>query len=276
MAIYAIGDVQGCYDELQRLLELIHFDPAKDKLWFAGDLVNRGPKSLKVVRYIKSLGNRAVSVLGNHDLHLLALSQGNTSHQKHGCLTEILDAPDSNELIDWLRHRPVMYHHHKRGYSMIHAGLPPQWDLNTALKCAGELESTLRGAGFHDYCHNMYGNKPDKWKESLGGIERLRFITNCFTRLRYCTKDGHLSMRDKGPPEQHLNGSVPWYAAAERKTKNDRILFGHWSTLGYRQINNVWSLDSGCFWGGQLTALRIRKHKSPKPYHLPCSSRRNN
>jgi bis(5'-nucleosyl)-tetraphosphatase (symmetrical) len=273
MAIYAIGDIQGCYDELQRLLELIRYDPAKDKLWFAGDLVNRGPKSLHVMRFIKSLGKGAVCVLGNHDLHLLALSQGNMSHQKHGNLMEILNAPDRDELIDWLRHRPLMYHHSKRAYSLIHAGLPPQWDLDTALACARELESTLRGPEFHDFCHNMYGNKPDKWQKNLSGMDRLRFITNCFTRLRYCTTDGCLSMHDKGPPEQHLNASLPWYAIAERKTRDDRILFGHWSTLGYRQIGNVWSLDSGCFWGGRLTALRIRKHKPPKPIHLPCPNR---
>lgn len=274
MAIYAIGDLQGCYDELQRLLELIQFDPAKDKLWFAGDLVNRGPKSLQVLRFVKSLGNRAISVLGNHDLHLLALSQGNMSHQKHGGLNEILNAADGGELIDWLRHCPLMYHHPKRGYSIIHAGLPPQWDLNTALACAQELEQTLTGPGFHNYCQDIYGNKPDKWQENLSGMDRLRFITNCFTRLRYCTIEGRLSMRDKGAPEQHNNGSIPWYTVPQRRTKNDRILFGHWSTLGYRQIDNVWSLDSGCFWGGQLTALKIRKHKPPKPIHLPCTSRR--
>jgi bis(5'-nucleosyl)-tetraphosphatase (symmetrical) len=273
MAIYAIGDIQGCYDELQRLLALIKFDPAKDKLWFAGDLVNRGPKSLQVLRFIKSLENRACTVLGNHDLHLLALSQGNMSHQKQGCLIEILDAPDSGELIDWLRQRPVMIHHAKKGYSMIHAGLPPQWDLNSALSCARELETTLRGADFYDFCHNMYGNKPDKWDERLTGIDRSRFITNCFTRMRYCTRDGRLSMRDKGAPEQHINNSIPWYAVPERKTRKDRILFGHWSTLGYRQIGNAWSLDSGCFWGGQLTALKLRKNRPPKPIHWPCQSK---
>ncbi|MEW8628200.1 MAG: symmetrical bis(5'-nucleosyl)-tetraphosphatase [Candidatus Thiodiazotropha sp.] len=273
MAIYAIGDVQGCYDELQQLLELIRFDAAKDKLWFAGDLVNRGPKSLQVVRFIRSLGNRAVCVLGNHDLHLLAISQGNRTHQKHGSLMDILDAPDGQELIDWLRHRPVMVHHAKRNISMVHAGLPPQWDLKTALSCARELETTLRGPGFHDFCQQMYGDKPDKWRNELTGMERLRFITNCFTRLRYCTRDGRLSMRDKGAPEQHLNASIPWYAVPGRKSRHDKILFGHWSTLGYRQIDNVWSLDSGCFWGGQLTALKLRKRKPPKPYHLSCPAR---
>ncbi|MBW9257484.1 MAG: symmetrical bis(5'-nucleosyl)-tetraphosphatase [Candidatus Thiodiazotropha sp. (ex. Lucinisca nassula)] len=273
MAIYAIGDVQGCYDELQQLLELIRFDPAKDKLWFAGDLVNRGPKSLQVVRFIRSLGNRAVCVLGNHDLHLLAISQGNRTHQKQGSMMDILNAPDSQELIDWLRHRPIMVHHAKRNISMVHAGLPPQWDLTKALSCAQELEKTLRGPGFHQFCHQMYGDKPDKWRDNLSGMERLRFITNCFTRLRYCTRDGRLSMRDKGAPELHMNASIPWYAVPGRKSRHDKILFGHWSTLGYQQIDNVWSLDSGCFWGGQLTALKLRKRKPPKPYHLSCPAR---
>ncbi len=270
MAVYAIGDIQGCYEELRRLLDLIDFDPTQDKLWFAGDLINRGPHSLQVLRFVKSLGDRAVSVLGNHDLHLLALSEGNLSHSQAGELHEILEAPDRDELIDWLRHCPVMHHSHKRGFSLIHAGLPPQWDLTQAKACARELESTLRGPGFHDFCQDMYGNQPDQWDESLQGMDRLRYITNCFTRLRYCMPDGRLHMQDKGPPEQHLQGALPWYLAPHRKTRHERILFGHWSTLGYRNIDRVWSLDSGCLWGGRLTALRIRKHKPPEPHHLHC------
>ncbi|MCU7918027.1 MAG: symmetrical bis(5'-nucleosyl)-tetraphosphatase [Candidatus Thiodiazotropha sp. (ex Epidulcina cf. delphinae)] len=274
MPVYAVGDVQGCYDDLQRLLERIRFDPDRDKLWFAGDLVNRGPDSLAVLRFVKSLGKRAVTVLGNHDLHLLALSQGNRSHYKYGALKDILQAPDSQELIDWLRHRPVMHHHKKRGYSLIHAGLPPQWDLTTAMSCARELEEALRGTKFKKFCQVMYGDQPDLWREDLDGMDRLRFITNCFTRLRYCTRDGRLSMQDKGSPDSQTNGSVPWFKSPGRLTKKNRILFGHWSTLGYRKIGNVWSLDSGCFWGGQLTALRLRNKKQPKPIQHPCSDRR--
>jgi len=270
VAIYAIGDIQGCYDELMALLEKINFDAANDRLWFSGDLVNRGPKSLQVLRFVKSLDDRAVTVLGNHDLHLLALSQGNSSHYKHGTLDEILHAPDRRELIEWLRHRPVMYHHEKRGYSLIHAGLAPQWDLATARRCAHELEAALRGPGFHDFCQKMYGNQPDLWRDNLDGMERLRFITNAFTRLRYCTPDGRLSMRDKGTPGSQSNGSLPWYQAPGRATRNDRILFGHWSTLGYRQVENVWCLDSGCLWGGKLTALRLGKNQKPKPLQLSC------
>jgi bis(5'-nucleosyl)-tetraphosphatase (symmetrical) len=270
MAIYAIGDVQGCYDELMALLKKIDFSPENDYLWFAGDLVNRGPKSLEVLRYVKSLGDRAVTVLGNHDLHLLALSEGNRSHYKHGTLDDILRAPDRDELIDWLRHRPVMYHHEKRGYSLIHAGLPPQWDLQTARACAQELENTLRGPGFHNFCQQIYGNQPDLWRDDLQGIERLRFITNAFTRLRFCTPDGRLSMSDKGAPGSQSNSSLPWYMMPKRATRNDRILFGHWSTLGYQRIKNVWCLDSGCLWGGKLTALRLRKMRDPTPIHYSC------
>ncbi|MBT2969022.1 MAG: bis(5'-nucleosyl)-tetraphosphatase (symmetrical) [gamma proteobacterium symbiont of Ctena orbiculata] len=273
MSIYAIGDVQGCYDELQRLLEAIRFDPSKDKLWFAGDLVNRGPKSLQVLRFVKSLGSRAVSVLGNHDLHLLALSQGNRSHNKYGSLKEIIEAPDSHELIEWLRHRPMMIHHRKRGYSLVHAGVAPQWDLDTAIACAHELEEVLRGPKFAKFCKVIYGDLPDLWSESLEGMERLRFITNCFTRLRYCTPDGRISLLDKGPPGTQTNGSIPWFEAPGRLTRGDRILFGHWSTLGYHQNANVCCLDSGCLWGGKLTALRLRKHKPPKPYQVACQVR---
>jgi bis(5'-nucleosyl)-tetraphosphatase (symmetrical) len=274
MPIYAIGDIQGCYDELQRLLEKIRFDPSRDKLWLAGDLVNRGPKSLQVLRFVKSLGDRAVSVLGNHDLHLLALSQGNRSHSKYGTLKDILEAPDSHELIEWLRHRPMMVHHPKKGYSMVHAGLPPQWDLATAMACARELENVLRGPGFAEFCQVMYGDQPDIWSEELDGMDRLRFITNCFTRLRYCTRDGHISLDEKGPPEAQGNGVIPWFEAPGRQSKEERIVFGHWSTLGYHQKAGICCLDSGCFWGGKLTALRLRKRKPAEAYQVSCPVKR--
>ncbi|MEN8177117.1 MAG: symmetrical bis(5'-nucleosyl)-tetraphosphatase [Pseudomonadota bacterium] len=270
MAIYAIGDIQGCYDELQKLLDLIKFDQANDRLWLAGDIVNRGPKSLQVIRFIKSLGNRATTVLGNHDLHLLALSQGNRSHYKHGTLDEILSAPDRDELIHWLRHQPVMYHHKESGFSLLHAGLPPQWDIPSALQYARELETTLQGPAFHEFCQSMYGNEPDRWSDNLRGMDRLRFITNCFTRLRYCTPKGSLAMREKSPPGSLNSGVIPWFEVPGRASQNARIIFGHWSTLGYHQTDNVWSIDTGCLWGGQLTALKIRKKKDPKPIHLAC------
>ncbi len=270
MAIYAIGDVQGCYDELQELLDLIKFDSTKDRLWFAGDLVNRGPKSLQVIRFVKSLANRAITVLGNHDLHLLALSQGNRSHYKRGKLDEILKAPDRDELIHWLRHQKMMYHHRDTDYTLLHAGLPPQWNIPSALRYARELETVLQGPLFHEYCQTMYGNEPDLWSDNLSGMERLRFITNCFTRLRYCTLEGRLAMKEKGPPGSQNSGVLPWFEVPGRASKSAKIIFGHWSTLGYQKLGNVWSIDTGCLWGGQLTALKIRKKKAPIPFHLTC------
>lgn len=271
MAVYAIGDVQGCYDELMALLKKVEFKADRDRLWFAGDLVNRGPKSLQVLRFVKSLGDGAVTVLGNHDLHLLALSQGNRNHYKRSTLDKILEAPDRDELIDWLRHRPLMHQCEKRCYSLVHAGLAPQWDIETALDCAKELEQTLRGPGFHSYCQNMYGNQPDLWNDNLKGLDRLRFITNAFTRLRYCSQDGRLSLREKGAPNTQSNGFIPWFEVAKRASRNDRIIFGHWSTLGYYQADNIWCLDSGCLWGGELTALRVRKSQPPRPVQLKCT-----
>ncbi len=271
MAVYAIGDVQGCYDQLRHLLDLIHFDPDQDKLWFAGDLVNRGPDSLKVLRFVKGLGSRAKIVLGNHDLHLLAMSQDVDKHKdpRH-TLDQVLNAPDREELLHWLRHRPLMHHSKKRNISMVHAGLPPQWDIPTALECAAELEAMLQSDDFHDYCQHMYGNMPERWDPELKGIERLRFITNCFTRLRFCTQDGALSLRDSGAPGTQDPSLIPWYEMPERASRGQRILFGHWSTLGYGRHGDAWSLDSGCLWGGELTALRIRKKKQPKLYQLKC------
>ena len=271
MAVYAIGDVQGCYDELQRLLDKIEFDPAQDKLWFAGDLVNRGPHSLETLRFVKGLGKRAITVLGNHDLHLLAISQGNIKHKsKDHTLDPILEAKDREELLHWLRHRPLMHHSEKRGISLIHAGLPPQWDIPTALKCARELEAVLASDDFHDYCHLMYGNEPTHWSEDLEGMDRLRFITNCFTRLRYCDNSGGLALKEKGPPGSQNSAYTPWFEVPGRASGKDKILFGHWSTLGYRHEGNVWALDTGCLWGGKLTALRLSKHMSPTPYQWDC------
>jgi bis(5'-nucleosyl)-tetraphosphatase (symmetrical) len=271
MSIYAIGDVQGCYDQLQRLLELIDFDPAKDRLWFAGDLVNRGPNSLEVLRFVKGLGNRAVAVLGNHDLHLLAIAHGVEKHQdKNHSLDPILNAPDRDELIDWLQHRPLMFQHKKRDFNLVHAGLPPQWDISTALKLASEVEHVLQEDDAYHFFQHMYGNHPDRWDPFLQGMERLRFITNCFTRLRYCDAKGALMLKDKGAPGSQQPGSIPWFELPNRASQHDRILFGHWSTLGYHNSNNVWALDSGCLWGGQLTALRIRKRKKPKPAQIQC------
>lgn len=271
MALYAIGDIQGCYDDLQRLLEQIRFDHAKDRIWFAGDLVNRGPDSLRVLRFVKGLGPRADSVLGNHDLHLLALSEGNLRHRgKDHTLDQILNAPDRDELLHWLRHRPLLKRSRKRNITLIHAGLPPQWDLQTAIACARELETALRGDTFHDYCRQMYGNEPRQWSPRLNGMPRLRFITNCLTRLRYCDRQGRLAMREKGAPGSRNHGILPWFRVPGRKTRNDPIVFGHWSTLGYLQEGRVHAIDTGCLWGGRLTALKVPKKKPPRPIQIDC------
>ncbi|MFC1602631.1 symmetrical bis(5'-nucleosyl)-tetraphosphatase [Pseudomonadota bacterium] len=271
MATYAIGDVQGCYNELQQLLEKIKFNPADDTLWFVGDLVNRGPHSLEVLRFVKGLGSAAVTVLGNHDLHLLAISQGNARYKdKAHTLDPILNADDREELIDWLRSCPLMHHDARLNFSMLHGGLPPQWDLSTALGLADEMHNALTGPGFHDYCQQMYGNKPAAWSDDLQGMERLRFITNCMTRMRYCDQKGRPALKEKGAPGSQENGYLPWFEHPHRATRKERIVFGHWSTLGYHKSENVWSIDTGCLWGGSLTALKLRKKKKLKPTHLAC------
>ena len=271
MATYAIGDVQGCYNELQQLLEKIKFDPADDTLWFVGDLVNRGPHSLEVLRFVKGLGSAAITVLGNHDLHLLAIAQGDSRYKdKAHTLDPILKAADREELIEWLRSCPLMYHDARLNFSMLHGGLPPQWDLSTALALADEMHKALVGPGFHDYCQQMYGNKPAAWSDDLPDMERLRFITNCLTRMRYCDKKGRPALKEKGAPGSQEKGYLPWFEHPHRATSGERIVFGHWSTLGYYKGENVWSIDTGCLWGGSLTALKLRKKKKPKPTHLAC------
>ena len=257
MSTFAIGDIQGCFKELRQLIDLIQFDPDSDKLIFAGDLVNRGPDSLEVLRFVKSLGSAADTVLGNHDLHLLALSQGNAFHASGGSLEAIMLAPDRDELLDWLRHRPMLIHTKDLSCTIIHAGLPPQWTLDEAQIHARELETVLQGPGFHEFCQQMYGNQPDKWSEDLTGMDRLRFITNCFTRMRYCTKNGNLNFKEKGRPGSQKKDLLPWFDIKERQTGSDKLFFGHWSTLGLVNRNNAWALDTGCLWGSQLTAIRL-------------------
>lgn len=258
MAFYAIGDVQGCFDELMRLLERLSFSDHDDYLWFTGDLVNRGPKSLDTLRFIKSLGTHAVTVLGNHDLHLLAVAQGHERyHHKKDTLREILRAPDRAELVDWLRHRPLMHYDATLGFALIHAGLPPQWDVRQALDAAAEVERALRADDYAAYLGEMYGNEPDQWSENLRGGERLRFIINCFTRLRFCDARGRLALEEKGAPGSVPAPWLPWFAMQGRRSADVKIVFGHWSTLGLYSGDNVYALDSGCLWGGALSALRL-------------------
>jgi len=271
MATYAIGDIQGCFDALEFLLEKISFNPQKDTVWFAGDLVNRGDKSLETLRYIKNLGDSAVCVLGNHDLTLLAISEGSKKVKNH-TIEDILSAPDRDELLLWLRHRPLLHHDKRLGYTMIHAGLPPQWDLKTAQHCAREVENVLQSDNFPLFMANMFGNKPHKWDKGLKSWDRLRFITNCLTRMRYCKPGGKLNFSDKGPVGSQKEGYIPWYEAPKRKTRDLNIVFGHWSTLfGHTSHPRVYALDTGCLWGGSLTAMRL---DSPEPFnsHEPVNS----
>jgi bis(5'-nucleosyl)-tetraphosphatase (symmetrical) len=270
MAVYAIGDIQGCYAELRQLLDTIRFDPAKDKLWFVGDLVNRGPESLECLRFVKSLGDRAIVTLGNHDLSLLMIMAGAKQLTGHHTTGDVLRAKDRDEIFDWLRHRPLLHHDPELDYVLIHAGLPPQWDIATATRCARELESCLRGNDYLQYFQNMYGDKPDLWSEDLRDAERLRFITNCFTRMRYCTREGKLDLKAKGKPEKQQSGLYPWFQVPDRRSSDARILFGHWSTLGLVQQNNVTSLDTGCVWGGSLTAMRLDL-KNPQFFSIACT-----
>lgn len=260
MATYAIGDIQGCFQELNDLLDLIGFSETTDHLWFTGDLVNRGPRSLETLRFIKSLGERAITVLGNHDIHLLAAAQSNTSHRKD-TFEEIFHAPDRVELLDWLRQQPLFHHDEVSGYSMLHAGISPQWDLKKIQSLANEVEQFLRSKNYPDYLSHIYGNEPDTWSDDLQGWERLRCITNFFTRVRFCDENGRMDFSEKGPPGSQPEGWQPWYEIETRKSADLKIIFGHWSTHKLAQENvgnfNVFPIDTGCLWGGELTAFRL-------------------
>lgn len=258
MAVYAIGDLQGCYDEFCRLLDKLRFDASCDSLWLAGDLVNRGPKSLETLRMVKSLGHSAITVLGNHDLHLLACAEG-IKQTNDRSMQAILAADDRDDLLHWLRQQPLLHHDAQLGYTLVHAGLPPQWDLALALACADELHAVLRGDDYHAFLHHMYGDEPSQWSDALMGWERLRFISNSFTRLRYCDAAGKMDMQEKGTPGQQSNGMLPWFAITGRKSRDLKIIFGHWSTLALIEldIENIYPLDTGCVWGLRLTAMRL-------------------
>ncbi|MDH3690833.1 MAG: symmetrical bis(5'-nucleosyl)-tetraphosphatase [Gammaproteobacteria bacterium] len=257
MAIYAIGDVQGCFDALRTLLDRIGFVPEKDRLWFTGDLVNRGRQSAEVLRLVRDLGDRAVSVLGNHDLHLLAVAIGAKRLRRDDTLTQLLRAGDCDELLHWLRRRPLLVQDTNSRDVLVHAGLLPQWDVNQALALAAEVEQVLQSDAWTDLLPHLYGNHPDQWSDSLQGWDRLRLITNVFTRMRYCSAPGRLALGEKGAPGQQSHGLTPWFAVTDRRCSDCRIIFGHWSDLGLWQDGNVLGLDSGCVWGGRLSAARL-------------------
>lgn len=257
MTVYAIGDLQGCLDQFQALLDRIAFDPDRDRLWLAGDLVSRGPKSLETLRYVHALGDAAIPVLGNHDLNLLAVAEGKGRNHSKDRIEAVLNAPDRDELLHWLRQQRLLHHDPASGYAMVHAGLAPQWTLEQARACAREVESMLRSPDYVELLTHMYGSQPDRWRDDLEGWERLRFSINCFTRLRYCHSDGRLELSAKHAPGTQPQGLHPWFQAPGRHSAETPIVFGHWSTLGVYIGDNVFGLDSGCVWGGHLSSLRL-------------------
>jgi len=264
MAVYAVGDVQGCATEFEDLLVRLAFDPRRDRLWLVGDLVNRGPQSLQALRAVQRLGAAAITVLGNHDLHLLALARGEAAWREgDAALRPILDAPDRERLLDWLQARPLLHHDPALGMTLIHAGLPPQWDIAQARDCARDLEQALQGEHSGKLFAGMYGNLPDLWSDVLGGMDRLRFITNAFTRLRVCDASGRMLLKFKGRPQDMPAGAFPWFRVPGRRSSGHRIVCGHWSALGYRDEQGVLALDTGCVWGGTLTAQRIDEVSAP-------------
>jgi bis(5'-nucleosyl)-tetraphosphatase (symmetrical) len=270
MARYAIGDLQGCCDELQALLKLCRYSADRDELWFVGDLVNRGPQSLQTLRFVRSLGANATVVLGNHDLHLLALAFGSRRKPKEGdTLEEILTAPDRDQLLEWLSGRPLAVFDEPRGEFLVHAGLVPEWTPRQAAQLAREVEAVLRDDA-RTLFDSMYGNKPDKWSASLRGMDRLRFVINAFTRMRYCHADGTIDMKAKNAPGSQPDGLFPWFDAPGRKSAGVRVVCGHWSTLGLKRRRDVLALDTGCVWGGSLTAVNLDSEEPP--LQLPCGS----
>jgi len=273
MAVYAIGDVQGCFDELQELIHYIKFNPNKDQLWFVGDLVNRGPKSLETLRWIKSLGNAAVTVLGNHDLHLLAAHAGAKEIRTTSNLYSVLQAKDIDTLVEWLRRQPLICYNKQLKFAMVHAGLAPQWSLKDATRFSKEVETVLRSKKYKDFLYNMYGDQPNQWDGRLRGWSRLRTITNFMTRVRYCDNRGVMSFTEKGPPGTQSTRMQPWYQIKSRKSQDTMVVFGHWSTLGYINEHNIIATDTGCLWGGALTAVQIEKDKLII-YQIECKAKR--
>jgi len=262
VATYVVGDVQGCLDPLKCVLEAVAFDPARDVLWSVGDLVNRGPKCLKTLRFFYELRDSAVVVLGNHDLHLLAVAAGVRQPSRSDTLDAILEAPDREVLLNWLLYRPLI--HHQYGHTLVHAGIPPQWTLDQAIGYAREVEAVLRSPQCAQFLAAMYGNEPALWSDDLEGMTRLRVITNYLTRMRYCTKKGLLDLQSKGAkptPGAPFVGDKKvsaWFSHPGRKTRDERILFGHWASLqGLTDTPNAIGLDTGCVWGGALSLYAL-------------------
>lgn len=252
---YLIGDLQGCCGAFERLLQRIDFSPSRDHLYLLGDLVNRGPATLPTLRRVQALGDAATALLGNHDLHLLAVAHGTRRPSKGDTLAEVLDAPDRGALIDWLRHQRMAVQAH--GWLMVHAGVAPQWDLATTLGLAREVEARLQAPDLADFLAEMYGNDPARWDPALTGTARLRFAVNALSRIRFCRADGTLDLHTKDGAAEPPEGLYRWFEAPGRRTEGVPIAFGHWSTLGLVNRPDLLALDTGCVWGGQLTAMRV-------------------
>lgn len=267
MGTYAIGDIQGCYETLCRLLEHCHFDQAHDRLWLVGDLVNRGPRSLETLRLLKSLGDSALTVLGNHDLYLLMVAEGGAKFRaSDDTLQGVLDAPDAAELLDWLRGQPLC--HTENGYCLVHAGLLPQWTAGRARALASEVEAMLQGPHFRDFMGNLWGSEPAAWSDELHGWSRLRVIVNAMTRMRFCTPEGVMEFKSKGETCNAPLGYMPWFDVPARMSGDCVLVTGHWSALGLLIRPDLLALDSGCLWGGPLTALRLEDRQV---FQVPCS-----
>lgn len=270
MARYAIGDIQGCYAELRALLKRLNFSADRDQLWLVGDLVNRGPHSLEVLRYVRALGDNAVVVLGNHDLHLLALAHGRHKPRSSDTLDAVLEAPDRDGILEWLISRPLAHFDDTHGDLLVHGGVIPQWTASQTLELAQDVSAAL-ARDAERFFDRMYGDRPDRWSEDLHGIERLRFAVNVLTRMRVCTSDGRIDLKMKGPPQEARLPYRPWFEHEGRKSRSVRIIFGHWSALGWLQAHGVLGLDTGCVWGGTLTAVNLDEVPA-KPVCESCAA----
>lgn len=266
MATYAVGDLQGCLEALQCLLKKVAFDPAKDRLWLVGDLVNRGPDSLHTLRYVRDLGPAAVTVLGNHDLYLLMVAYGSVRNRgKDDTIQAVLDAPDREVLLGWLRTRPLM--HVENGFAMVHAGLLPGWTVAQARALAREVEGALAGPYHADLLHNLWGSEPAAWREELRDYERMRVVVNAMTRMRFCTPEGVMDFKVKGEVARAPKGYLPWFEVPGRLSADTTLVVGHWSALGLKIEPGLMALDSGCLWGRELTAVRL---EDKAVFQVPC------
>ena len=268
MSLYLIGDVQGCDAPLARLLEKIGFSASRDTLYLLGDLVNRGPESAGVLRRLIGFGASAHCLLGNHDLSLLAVAYGKRAPHRNDTMDAVLQAADRDAMLDWLRSQRMAMHEH--GILMVHGGVLPQWDAARVMSLAAEVEAVLRGPQLMDFLPKMYGNEPSRWDDSLRGAERLRVIVNALTRLRFCTADGVMDLKASGGPDAAPAGTMPWFDVPGRRTAGELVAFGHWSTLGYLRRSDVISLDTGCVWGGCLSALRLSPAGAHELVQVEC------